>query len=130
MFNGEMLLLLQKVLILTAPASLATGDMGGDFETLARCHKIAVSAGTTSAPAGMAATGVSPTVGRSVEEFVDLGCSIELRLSSSVAAGLAGIGLRVPALLREGDGRILDVYLDVVALAAVLRPRQTGVRLK
>jgi hypothetical protein len=120
MFNGEMLLLLQKVLILTAPASLATGDMGGDFETLARCHKIAVSAGTTSAPAGMAATGVSPTVGRSVEEFVDLGCSIELRLSSSVAAGLAGIGLR------EGDGRILDV----VALAAVLRPRQTGVRLK
>jgi hypothetical protein len=31
-------------------------------------------------------------IGSSVEEFVDLGCGIELRLSSSVAAGLAGIG--------------------------------------
>jgi hypothetical protein len=79
----------------------------------------------------MPATDVSPTVGHSVEEFVDLGCGIELCPSSSVAAGLAGIGPRVPALLREGGGRILGievVYLDVAALAVDLRPHWTGVR--
>jgi hypothetical protein len=74
----------------------------------------------------MVVVGVSPTVGRSIEEFVDLGSGIELRLSSSMVAWLAGIGPWVPALLREGGGRILDVTV----LATDLRPHQMGVRSK